>query len=172
MAFGKAKWARRIADLRLPRPRVMSIQTLSVDEAEASLLRTYTDASRLLADIDVHFVTRWEGVMAYAEQLDSYHKVLTTHAALCDVRFMESPAKWEPSVRDALISHMLADPSTRSNGLAASLGFATYVAMLATALCAYAVKSPSEDAHAHAMTALRTADIRLAEFESLERSAR
>jgi hypothetical protein len=79
MAFGKAKWAGRVAELRLPRPRLLEIATLDTATSESSLLSAYTEGRRLLADTAVHFVTRWEGVMAYSQQLVSYSKVLATH---------------------------------------------------------------------------------------------
>ena len=172
MALGKSKWIGRISELSLPRPRLLDVPSLDSAAAEQSLLLHYAEATSLLANPSAHFVTRWEGVSAYAENLDSYSKLLATHAALADVLFMESPTSMDDDKRQSRIAQLVNDPSTRSNGLAASLSFATLIAAMATALSAYAIKDPGRASYEPAATALRTADLRLAEFEALERQNR
>jgi hypothetical protein len=171
MAIGKSKWVGRISALALPRPRLIDIPTLATANAEQQLVNSYGEASHQLADPSIHFVTRYEAVVEYSKQLSSYCELLATHAAIADLALLEDAVGLSDEERTSRIAKLLSEPATRSNGLAASLRFATYIAAMATALTAFAIKEPSRHSYEPASQALRTANQRLTEFESLERQA-
>jgi hypothetical protein len=147
----------------------MDVPSLDTTARELALMQSFGSAARSLADVQIHFVTRWEAVSDYSTELGRYSTMLGTHAALIDERFLGNPTSLETREREDVIERWLADPDTRSHALAASLWFATYVAALGTALTAFAIKEPGRENASVARTALATADLRLAEHESLER---
>jgi hypothetical protein len=155
----------QVAALTLPRPHVLRAEGMNSETTEVSLMNAYSHAVDLIRAPDEHFVIRWEAVGDYAAHLEKYSKALQTYAALGDLTFVTAPIQIERVRRELLVEQMLDDDETRPHGLAAALSFATTVTALAVAVTAFAVKEPTRNSYCDASTALRTAELRLAEFE-------
>ena len=172
MAFGESRWSARLSELRLPRPRLFEVDSLDSKAAEVALMDAYTHAVASLPQVSSHRASRAEAVADYAMQLERYSRLLATHAALADVSLMSSSSEGSSHLRAQLIQQVVSNPTTCSHGLAASLSDALRLGALATALTAFAVNNPSRQSYDDAAVSLRTTDMRLAEFELLERTTR
>ena len=163
-----SKWPREISQIRLPRPTILKVEILNAAPVENELLDAYQSASRMLKNISVHQIERWEIVAQYANSFGSYNQLLATYAALKDPLFLQPAGEIKEVERQRHVAHLLEDADTISHGLAASLCFATHIAALATALTAFAVNNPSRQSYMDARNATEAADRYLFEFERLE----
>lgn len=163
-----SKWPREISQIRLPRPTILKVEILNAAPAENDLLNTYQSASRVLKDLSVHQIERWEVVAQYANSFGSYSQVLATYAALQDPLFLQPAGEIKDVERQQHVAQLLENPETISHALAASLCFATHIAALATAFTAFAVNNPSRQSFMDARNATEAADRYLFEFERLE----
>jgi len=164
------KWSKRTADLRLPRPRTIHIPDLDTDETVQKLIESFDRASNFLGNPSEHYIARWDAVHRYAERLASYMEILGTHVAPIDSRFLQPLEDFSLEQRSARIDEILADESTRTQGLAAALVQPTYFAAVATDLTAFAIKDNSQRSYSVAVNALNSVDRMFADYELLERA--
>lgn len=164
------KWSNRTAELRLPRPRTIPLAGLDSGPTVDALFSSYTDAVAKIADVSLHPVARWEAVGAYSTNLGQYAQVLATHASTADPIFLTAAAENPDRNVRSIIERLVADETTRGQGLAGALHYPTLMAAVAVALTAFAVDDNSRRSFGVAQLSLRRVDHFFADFELIERS--
>ena len=167
MSAFSQKWTQRTAELHLPRPRTIKVPGPDSGPAVKAVLAGYADATKNLADISEHMVTRWKSVGGYSESLGTYAQVLATHVSTVDSAFLGQITSTSEAERRDKIEALLATKSTRSHGQAAALIYPTYFAALAVGLTAFAVKDNSRKAFGDAEVALRSVEGFYVDFEQI-----